>query len=174
MPIFSQYVVKELSVLVVAGIVLFGGLLGQAQAGDRKIYNGALCQPRGGNMSTYDYHYYRGGLINQDMKAYLLVECPVTRDSSNRGVESWGFSGQNKNTQREGNVFSCTLSLREYSTGQVLDSATAFLKGTSERAEVTKSPRKRGMTYLSLICAIPPRVQNNKGSRLGSYYVVEY
>ena len=170
---FTKPHIRLVLVIVLAGGVMLGGTIGQAQAGDRKIFNSALCQPQRGNMNTTQFDYYRGTIRNNDKKKYLIVECPVTRDSTSKGVKEWGFSGLNRNPNAEGESFKCTMSSRAYPTGQVLDSQLGFLKYKGRvRVNITKGPKKYGMTYLSLTCTIPPDA--GQASRLGSYFVEEH
>ena len=190
MMIFTKQPGKMFSMFVLAGGVMLGSMIGQAQAGDKKIYNAALCQPRQANDTTL-FSYVNGSIINDDPKRFLHIECPVTRDEMKKGIKKWSVIGSNMS---KGDI-RCTMYSRRYPEGSVIDRQTLpmkknrlgrinqisnwqkRLKVLTELKKTRFGPRVRrvasGKTYFTLSCSLPPKNGSNGIATIFSYEVIE-
>ena len=182
---------KMFSMFVLAGGVMLAGMIGQAQAGDKKIYNAALCQPRQGSDDKTLYSYVNGSIINNDPRQPFHIECPVTRDEMKKGIKKWSVIGSNMS---KGDI-RCTMYSRRYPEGSVIDRQTLPMKKNrlgrinqvsnwQKRLKVLTELKKArfgqrvrrvasGKTYFTLSCSLPPKNGSNGIATIFSYEVIE-
>lgn len=180
MKTFTKHTMNILSMLVLAGGVLFGGMTGNVQAGDKKVYSATMCRPVWGNaIKDLPFRYDTGRIRNHSLTASLKIECPVVRDNHDNvnGLKAFGFVGQNLN--KDGR-FKCVMSSRDFETGKHLDSAGWYIpynKSLPVSQRFNKKPRKSqrsGKSFYRLQCDIPKRLPGRHSSYLSSYWVEEW
>ena len=165
------------SILFISGALILVGMMGNAWAGDKKIYNATLCMPK---YQKNIVRYANGSIYNFDTRKNVEIVCPVIRDNTtnSNGVKAWGFVG--RNMLANSLIFRCSLFSSDPLNMVAVDRHGGILKfnqGKRAFIDITYGPKKslRGAIsdyYLS--CIIPKWERGKKPSSLASYYVEEY
>ena len=182
MSTFTNHTIKMFSMLVIASAGILGGMMGQAQAGDKKIYNAALCTPSEGSQESISYKHKNGAIYNYDTKRDLDIFCPVTRDNTtNRnGLKAWGFVGRNVPNSQD--RLKCRMMSNKHENGFRIKKvpekwvSLPLDRGSRSHTGTTKEPRvSSGVSgsFYTLHCVIPKAVPGKTPSYLASYYADE-
>ena len=182
MSTFTIHTIKMFSMLVIAGSAMLGGMVTQAQAGDKKIYNAALCTPRvGSSLAGTIVKYKNGAIYNFSTKRSVNVYCPVTRDntSNKNGLKAWGFVGGNVPGSQD--RLECQMmSLFHAHAGLIGTQKEKWVAlpidgGARTVANIRKEPSesRKHESFYSMECVIPKGKVGKAAPFLASYYVDE-
>jgi hypothetical protein len=162
---------KSITTSSVVGLFFALGLTPPAFAADGKIYAAAECVDA---LSSGNSGYYYGRAYNNSASSYLIMECPVVKDTvADTSLQDGHFYVTDIHYSADIN---CTLMTQSATStgpwGWFTTRSSAGSSWTPQKLSYPSQPMYADTGYTLFRCTVPPRYNGN-ASALVSYRVDE-